>query len=259
MAQTVPDIKKRLAGIDAPGFAVLERSLCADTRKGVKEALAATRRRLDAEEAEAARLRRMYEFEDGLADGRLLVGLDEVGRGPLAGPLAVGAVVLPREPEIAGLNDSKKLSAAQRTSVAEAVKATARAWAVEYVEADEIDAVGISLCLKMAFSRAVRAVEAAGLVPAVVLLDGNPLGFDDREVSVVKGDGCCASVAAASIVAKVERDSLMETYARRFPQYGFEKCKGYASPEHIEAIRAHGLCPLHRKSFCNSLLQQRLF
>jgi ribonuclease HII len=259
MTQTIADIKKRLAHIDASDFAVLERSLRSDTRKGIQEALAVCRRRLEAEIAEANRLREMYEFEESLASGQLLVGLDEVGRGPLAGPLAVGAVILSRDTMIPGLNDSKKLSAAQRESLAKEIKAQARAWTVEYIEAEEIDAAGISLCLRMAFSRAVRKIEASGLVPEVVLLDGNPLGFDARERNVIKGDGRCASIAAASIVAKVERDHLMQDYAKRSPHYGFEKSKGYASPEHIEAIRVHGLCPLHRKTFCSSFLQERLF
>ncbi|MCL2826507.1 MAG: ribonuclease HII [Eggerthellaceae bacterium] len=259
MAQTVADIKERLARADAKELAVLERSLCADTRKGVKDALAVARRRTDAEQAEACRLQGMYDFEESLARGRLLVGLDEVGRGPLAGPLAVGAVILPREPLIPGLDDSKKLTAAQRESIAHEVKAKAYAWAIQYIEADEIDAAGMSVCLKVAFSRVVRDIEAMGFEPSVLLLDGNPLGFDKREVNVVKGDGRCASVAAASIVAKVERDQLMVGYAESYPQYGFERCKGYASPEHIEAIKQFGLSPLHRKTFCTSFLQESLF
>jgi len=259
MPQRVIDIKERLAGIDAKEFAVLERSLRADTRKGVKESLEVTRRRLATEQAEALRLQMMYDLEAAFAQGRLLVGLDEVGRGPLAGPLAVGAVILQKEARIPGLNDSKKLSPAQRERIASDIKASAIAWTVQFIEADAIDAVGISICLKMAFSRAVREIEEAGHNPAVLLLDGNPLGFDKRELAVVKGDSSCASIAAASIVAKVARDALMEEYALTYPQYDFDKSKGYASPKHIEAIRRLGLCPLHRRSFCSSFAQDRLF
>ena len=113
--------------------------------------------------------------------------------------------------------------------------------------------------LVLAFRRAVAHIEEAGACPDVILLDGNPLRLDPREVSVVKGDGCCASIAAASIVAKVERDALMCRYAEQYPEYGFDACKGYASPAHIEAIRRYGLTPIHRATFCTAFVQPTLF
>lgn len=245
--------------MDRKEFEVIERALCADTRKGVVRALQHARKRFEEEDKESQRLQSMYDYEQELAEGRMIVGLDEVGRGPLAGPLAVAAVVLPREPLIPGLNDSKKIRAAIREEIAREVKERSLAWTVQYIEADEIDAAGMTLSLRMAFSRAIRAIESMGITPEVILLDGNPLRLDKREVNVVKGDGLCASIAAASIVAKVERDALMCRYAKQYPEYAFEKCKGYASEEHITAIRAHGLCPLHRRSFCTSFMQESLF
>ncbi|OUO90752.1 ribonuclease HII [Gordonibacter sp. An230] len=262
MGPTVADIKRRLQDADAREFAVLERALVADSRKGVRDAVEVARRRLEAEAAERARLEGLYACERELAAARgggVVVGLDEVGRGPLAGPLAVGAVVLPAAPLVEGLNDSKKLSAVERERVAERVKEVAAAWTVEYVEASDIDACGMTASLATAFRRAVARVEAAGVDVGVVLLDGNPLRLDEREVSVVKGDGRCASIAAASIVAKVERDALMRRYAEEYPEYGFESCKGYASPAHIEAIRRHGLTPIHRATFCTAFVQPTLF
>ena len=262
MGLTVADVKRRLREADEREFAVLERALVADSRKGVRDAVEAARRRIEAEAAERARLEGLYAFERELATARgggVVVGLDEVGRGPLAGPLAVGAVVLPDEPKIAGLDDSKRLKPAERERVAVQVRKTARAWAVEYVEAREIDEHGMTASLATAFRRAVARVEAAGVPVDVVLLDGNPLRFDEREVNVVKGDGRCASIAAASIVAKVERDALMCRYAEEYPEYGFESCKGYASPAHIEAIRRYGLTPIHRASFCTAVSQPTLF
>jgi ribonuclease HII len=256
---SIADINQRLNRASKEEFAVLERSLCADTRKGVVAALERTRRRFKQIEAEELRLEQLYAFEEGLAEGGLILGLDEVGRGPLAGPLAVGAVVLPRAPRIAGLDDSKKVPEHERGAIAGQVKTHALAWAVEYIEADEIDAAGMALSLRMAFSRAIRSIEAAGVMPDVILLDGNPLHLDARELNVVKGDARCASIAAASLVAKSERDALMCHYALEYPAYGFEKCKGYASPQHREAIRLHGLCPLHRRSFCSEYLQESLF
>lgn len=262
MGLTVAELSARLREADDAEFAVLERSLVADTRKGVRSAVEAARRRLEAESAERSRLESMYSFERELAEARgggVVVGLDEVGRGPLAGPLAVGAVVLPCEPTIAGLNDSKQVRPEARERIAQEAKRVALAWAVEYVEADEIDACGMTASLTTAFRRAVRRIEQAGIRPDVILLDGNPLHLDEREVNVVKGDGRCASIAAASIVAKVERDALMRRYAEQYPEYGFDACKGYASAAHIEAIRRYGLTPIHRATFCTAFTQPSLF
>ncbi|MEG0070909.1 MAG: ribonuclease HII [Raoultibacter sp.] len=256
---TVVDIKSRLQNADAAEFSVLERSLKADTRKGVRDAVEVARRRLQAELAESNRLASLYEYQEGLAGCRLVVGLDEVGRGPVAGPLTVGAVVLPPKPRLAGLNDSKQVAPQCREGLSARIKAVAIAWAIEHIEADEIDAAGMSASLRVAFSRAVRAIEAQGISPEVILLDGNPLHLDDREINVVKGDARCASIAAASLIAKVERDRIMCAYAESYPEYAFEKSKGYASAEHIEAIKKYGLTPLHRKSFCTAFTQESLF
>ena len=262
MEPTVADIKQRLHEADEREFAVLERSLVADARQGVRDAVERARARLAAEAAERQRLASLYAFERALAAGRgdgVIVGLDEVGRGPLAGPLAVGAVVLPAEPFIEGLNDSKQVKPEVRERIAVQVKAVAVAWTVEYVEASDIDACGRTASLALAFRRAIRRIEEAGVRPDVVLLDGNPMRLDEREVNVVKGDGKCASIAAASIVAKVERDALMCRYAEEYPEYGFDACKGYASAAHIEAIKRYGLTPIHRATFCTAFTQPALF
>lgn len=262
MGLTVAEIKRRLQEADEREFAVLERSLVADARKGVRDAVEVARRRVEAERAERERLAALYAYERELAQGRgagVCVGLDEVGRGPLAGPLAVGAVVLPLEPAVDGLNDSKQLKPEVRERIALEVKRVAMAWCVEYVEAADIDAAGMTASLVTAFRRAVARIEAAGVRPDVVLLDGNPLRLDEREVNVVKGDARCASIAAASVVAKVERDALMCRYAQEYPEYGFDACKGYASPAHIEAIKRYGLTPIHRVSFCTAFTQPALF
>lgn len=257
--KTVVDIKTRLHAADDVEFAVLERSLRADTRKGVRDAIEVARRRLAAQAAERDRLERMYSYQAQVAGGKLAVGLDEVGRGPVAGPLTVGAVVLSESSYIAGLNDSKQVAAEKRGEIAAQIKKEAIAWAIEHIPAEEIDAAGMSACLRIAFRRALASIEAQGVVVEVVLLDGNPLHLDKREINVIKGDACCASIAAASLIAKVERDRLMCQWAKRYPAYGFEKSKGYASAEHIEAIRVHGLTPLHRKTFCTAFTQQSLF
>ncbi|MGN0046802.1 MAG: ribonuclease HII [Eggerthellaceae bacterium] len=259
MNQTVDDIKQRLKQADAKEFEVLSRTLADDPRKGVQAALRQAQERLRAQADEEQRIAALYQYESDLASGGVIVGLDEVGRGPLAGPLTIGAVVLPRSPQIQGLNDSKKLTPATRSELAPLIKETALAYAIVHIPPADIDELGMSKCLRLAFSRAVAQIEAQGVKPDVVLLDGNPLHFDEREVNVVKGDSKCASISAASIIAKVERDSLMDDYALEYPGYGFESSKGYGSAAHIAAIKEKGLTPIHRVSFCGNFLQESLF
>ena len=148
---TVPEIRRKLQAASAEEFAVLERSLVADTRKGVRQAVEVARRRLEAEAAEAKRLAGMYAFERELAverGGSVVLGLDEVGRGPLAGPLAVGGMVLDHAAVIAGLNDSKQVAPDDRAAVAAAVRERARAWTVQYVEPADIDRMGMTAALR---------------------------------------------------------------------------------------------------------------
>lgn len=261
-APTVAEIRTLLQAADEREFAAIERSLAADTRAGVRRALATARRRLDAERAERERLDGLYDVQEEIArerGGGLVVGVDEVGRGPVAGPLAAGAVVLPPEPRIAGLNDSKQVPPAERERIAAEIKRVALAWAVAYVEPAAIDAHGMTASLRTAFRAAIDEVEKAAGPVGVVLVDGNPIHCDPREVCIVKGDATCASIAAASIVAKVERDALMVRLDGEYPGYGFASNKGYASEDHIEAIRERGLSPVHRVSFCTRFTQQTLF
>ncbi len=263
MAQTLAEIRSALKGADRTKFNELARVLAADERKGVKAALKSAERRLAAEEAEEARLHAMYSFQEEIAHGGIAVGLDEVGRGPVAGPLTVAGVVLPRNPLVEGVNDSKQLSPERREEIAGVVRNVAIAWHIEHIQPDDIDGNGMSWALREAFSLTIAKIEAKleklGLPLDCVLLDGNAQHLDVREVNIVKGDGRCASIAAASIVAKVERDAIMVDYARKFPEYGFDSNKGYASADHIEAIKRHGLTPIHRASFCRAWTQESLF
>lgn len=262
MATTVAEICEMLERASFEEFEAIERSLAADTRKGVRKALAAKRKHIDVQNAERKRLESLAKFDRECLGNEVagcVVGLDEVGRGAVAGPLAVGAVVLPDDCLIENLNDSKQLSPEQRETVALHIKETARAWAVAFVEPEDIDRNGMSESLRTAFGKALAMVEEKGERVAVVLVDGNPLGIDEREMNVVKGDSKSASIAAASVVAKVERDHLMCELSSTYPHYGFSSNKGYASEEHIQAIREFGLSPVHRRSFCKSFMQETLF
>lgn len=252
-------LRCQLKDCDEVQFAFLERALRGDERKGVAQAFQMARARLNRQAAETKRLASLYTFEQSLAasvSGKVVVGLDEVGRGSLAGPLAVGAVVLPEYPRIQGLNDSKQLQPHVRESIAEQIKLLALAWTVAYVSSDEINAVGMAACLRQAFGRALARIDASGVLVDTVLIDGHSLLSDEREVSVIKGDSRCASIAAASIVAKVDRDALMKTYGSIYPHYAFESSKGYASPAHISAIKRFGLTPLHRIQFCQAFTRR---
>ena len=257
--QTVQEIRSLLQSANADEFVVLERALKADTRKGVKQALETARHRLAAEQEELDRVAGLYRFQREIGGQGALLGLDEVGRGPLAGPLTIGGVVLPDSPYILGLNDSKQVHEAKRKSIADIVKDTAVAYTVQHISPEEIDEHGMAACLRIAFGRAIGDIESQGVHVDCILLDGNPLHLDEREVNVVKGDAKCACIAAASILAKVTRDSLMESYAELYPSYGFEKNKGYGSASHMDAIMKCGLSPIHRRSFCHFYDQQTLF
>lgn len=228
-----------------------------DPRKQVRQAVERARRRVEREEAERDRVRAMYELQRELGGDGVVIGVDEVGRGALAGPLTVAAVCLPAEPILWGLNDSKQLSPARRESLAALIADTAIAVGLAHVEPASIDALGMSLSLRHAMAQAIR---DTGLEPDCVLIDGNPVHVHPAERCVVKGDAKVACISAASIVAKVTRDALMVAYEEEYPGYHLAESKGYGSPEHIAAIREHGLTALHRASFCGNFVEvPRLF
>jgi ribonuclease HII len=177
----------------------------------------------------------------------------------VAGPLTVGAVCLPLRPQIAWLNDSKKLSAKRREELDLRIRASALALEIAHIPPEDIDRDGMAASLKKAMRAALDACCAARcLEPDLVLIDGIPLGVHPKERSVVKGDARVACIAAASIVAKVARDALMREADASFPGYGFASNKGYASRQHIAAIREKGLTTFHRASFCRGFFQEQI-
>lgn len=228
-----------------------------DPRVQVRKACERARRRLDRERAERERVEGMYARMRELGGAGVVVGVDEVGRGSVAGPLTVCAVCLPDEPRIWGVNDSKQLSPARREILAVRIAETARAIGICHIPPERIDAIGMARSLREAVA---GAVADTGLAPDCVLMDGNPLGAVPNERDVVHGDATVACIAAASIVAKVTRDELMVELDAEYPGYHLARSKGYASPEHIQAIRERGLTPVHRVSFCGNFLETaRLF
>lgn len=198
-------------------------------------------------QSERDRLEKMKEYEYRYESHVLVCGLDEAGRGPLAGPVAAGAVILPRDCEILFLNDSKKLSEKRREELFEEIKEKAVAYGVGVVGADRIDEINI---LQATYEAMRLAISSLGAEPEVLLNDAVTIpGIKLPQVPIIKGDGKSVSIAAASIMAKVTRDHMMEEYDKLFPEYEFAKHKGYGTAVHIAALRELGPCPIHRRSF----------
>jgi ribonuclease HII len=182
--------------------------------------------------------------DQGLA---LIAGVDEAGRGPLAGPVVAAAVILPQPGAISGLKDSKRLTPEVRATLFEEIRERALAFAIREVGVRNIERLGILAASLRAMALAVQALAPA---PQMVLIDGrDPLPLAYPQQPVIDGDDCCPSIAAASILAKVHRDRCMEAYHRQFPQYNFASHKGYATREHLEALQSWGPCVLHRRTF----------
>jgi ribonuclease HII len=190
----------------------------------------------------------LYYFEDSIRGQGycLIAGLDEAGRGPLAGPVVAGCVILNPHVIIPGLNDSKKLTEGQRDRLCKSICESASDFGVGIVDADEIDRINILEATKKAMLLAVEDLKAP---PDYLLIDALTLGINIPQKGLIKGDSRSASIAAASIIAKVTRDRIMVRYHELYPEYGFCGHKGYGCKSHMEAIKKFGPCPIHRKSF----------
>lgn len=226
-------------------------SLCeiyeGDGRSGVKNLIERYRKKQEALAAERERLYAMRSFERRYDEYELICGIDEAGRGPLAGPVVAGAVILPRDCEILYLNDSKKLSAAKREALYDEIMDKASAVGVGTASPARIDEINI---LQATYEAMRDAVAKLGVEPGILLNDAVTIpGILVPQVPIVKGDAKSVSIAAASIIAKVTRDRLMVQYDEVLPGYGFAQNKGYGSKDHIEALKRLGPTPIHRQSF----------
>ena len=196
-----------------------------------------------------------YEFEKAALNSGFscICGVDEAGRGPLAGPVCAAAVILPEGAVIEGLDDSKKLTEKKRERLYDIIKTTAVAYSVAYGTLEEIETVNILEATYLAMN---RAIEGLNVKPDFALIDGNriPRGIKIPCETIVKGDSKSMSVAAASVLAKVTRDRLMLEYDKKYPEYNFKKHKGYGTKEHTELIKQYGPCEIHRLSFLKNIL-----
>ena len=206
-------------------------------------------------EKELERLNNLKEIENSLYNGgnKLICGIDEAGRGPLAGPVVVAAAIMPKDSTIEGVNDSKKISEKKREKLYEEITSNAIAWGVGIIDQKEIDDINILNATKKGLTEALKDLKEK---PDLILVDALT-GIDTLGIpyqAIIKGDAKCYSIAAASIIAKVTRDRIMRQWDEVYPQYGFEKHKGYGTKLHIDAIKEYGICPLHRKSFVKNFM-----
>lgn len=244
---TIKEIKEKLTTIidlDSSVFKELEK----DPRAGVQKEIQKRKKAIQAEIDENLRLEGMLRYEKDLySKGTFLIaGVDEVGRGPLAGPVVAAAVILPKNCKIKGLNDSKKIPKKKHEEIFQAVKDNALAIGIGIMDNHVIDKVNIYEATKLAMKEAISQLEPQ---PEHLLIDAMKLDLPISQTSIIKGDANSLSIAAASIVAKVTRDKIMADYDQEFPGYDFSQNAGYGTAKHLEGIDKHGITPIHRTSF----------
>lgn len=250
MALTIKDIKSQLVAINDltdPLFATFD----TDSRAGVKKASEARKRAIQAILDEDQRLENMLRYEKSLyAQGyQAIAGIDEVGRGPLAGPVVAACVILPKNCKITGLNDSKKIPKSKHEMIYNLVIEKAIAVGIGIMTNEVIDEVNIYQATKLAMQAAINNLEGDNLTPDFLLIDAMKLENSIPQESIIKGDANSLSIAAASIVAKVTRDRLMVDYDKAYPGYDFAKNAGYGTKNHLEGLRKLGVTEIHRRTF----------
>lgn len=252
MQQKINEIKNKLQAAELnelPDFISMYES---DDRAGVQSLLIKARKRIDDYEKEVARMKQMMKYEEEYESYGYICGIDEVGRGPLAGPVVAGAVILPKDCDILYLNDSKQLSEKKREELYDIIMEKAISVGLGYVSPERIDEINI---LQATYEAMREAISKLSQTPDLLLNDAVTIPkVAIKQIPIIKGDAKSASIAAASIIAKVTRDRLMVDYDSIFPEYGFASNKGYGAAMHLEALRKYGPTPIHRRSFIKNLL-----
>lgn len=245
--KTIGEIKAELKAAEESMLPVFIENYKEDTRSGVQAVVAQAKKRIEKLEAERARIEALKKYEYEYAEYTYICGIDEVGRGPLAGPVVACAVILPKDHSILYLNDSKKLTAHKREELYDVIMREAVAVGLGMASPARIDEINI---LQATYEAMRQAVSKLAVMPQLLLNDAVTIpGIEIPQVPIIKGDAKSASIAAASIVAKVTRDRLMVEYDKNMPEYGFASNKGYGSAEHIAALQKYGPTPIHRASF----------
>ena len=254
--QSISEIKEILGNCSMEELPEQIKQFEEDSRKGVQTALASFQKKYEKHQQELARLEEILTYERGLweAGYDLVAGIDEVGRGPLAGPVVAAAVILPKECKIEGVNDSKKLSAKKREDLYDIILEKAVSYGIGVVSNERIDEINILQATYEAMREALSQLKPKA---EYILADAVTIPMvSTPQRGIIKGDAKSMSIGAASIVAKVYRDRMMEAYEEVYPGYGFASNKGYGAAEHIEGIRKQGITPIHRKTFVKNFLPQ---
>lgn len=252
MAASIKEVGNLFKTEDVDTLNKLIEEYSSDDRDGVKKYVLSAKKKIDAYEKELLRIEALKEYEKKYESLGYVCGIDEVGRGPLAGPVVAGAVILPKDSKILYLNDSKKLTAKKREELYDVIMENAVSVGLGFVGPERIDEINI---LNATYEAMRDAVSKLSVVPDVLLNDAVTIpGLPMKQVPIIKGDAKSVSIAAASIVAKVTRDRLMVEYDAIYPEYNFKSNKGYGSADHIEALKKYGKTPIHRNSFIGNFV-----
>ena len=244
---TISQIKELLSSIHSMEDPMFQQ-FSLDMRKGVQTALKSCQKRIEKEQKRAEHFMEMQYYERlAYKEGAsFIAGVDEVGRGPLAGPVVAAAVILPKDIEDLGFDDSKKLSASKREEIYRLIQEKAIAIGIGIVDADIIDQVNIYQASRLAMQQAVSELK---IQPDYLLIDAMKIDVNTPQIGIIKGDAKSISIAAASIVAKQVRDQMMQEFDELYPGYDFSNNAGYGTPKHLEGLKIKGICPIHRKTF----------
>ena len=252
MTKSISEITELYKQADLKDLPAVIEEFLEDERRGVQTLVNKAKKRLNDLQKEKERMFEMFSYERKYEEYEYICGVDEVGCGPLAGPVVAAAVILPKDCDILYLNDSKKLTENKREEIFDEIMEKAVSVGIGFASPERIDEINI----RQADFEAMRtALSKLNVDPDFIMVDGYPIGgIEKKQISIVKGDSKSASIAAASIIAKVTRDRLMSDYEQVFPGYGFASNKGYGSAEHIKAIKELGPTPIHRKTFIKNFI-----
>ena len=245
--KSVAAITQELQNCSEEALIALCSNLRTDPRKSVQLLAEKAMKRLEKEKKELERVQGMIDFEREIAGSTIYCGIDEAGRGPLAGPVVAAAVIMPRDGKIPYVNDSKQVSEKKREQLYEQILKEAVSYGVGIVDAKRIDEINI---LQATYEAMRKAIATLDVQPDILLNDAVNIPLVNiKQVPIIKGDAKSISIAAASVLAKVTRDRIMEEYDKKYPEYGFAKHKGYGTKQHIQALEQFGASPIHRRTF----------
>ena len=251
MEEKIGSIKEKFAKAAIEDLVTVMERYKNDTRAGVQKEIEKACKKIEALEKEKARIQELWKYEREYSEYTYVCGIDEVGRGPLAGPVVAGAVILPKDCDILYINDSKKLSEKKREELYDIIMEKAVAVGLGYASVERIDEINI---LQATYEAMRDAISNLSVSPDILLNDAVTIpGISCKQVPIIKGDAKSISIGAASIVAKVTRDRLMVKYDAVYPEYGFASNKGYGASAHIEALKKYGPTPIHRRSFIKNI------